>query len=225
MKEKYKLFLSVIRALDKAGALDQIILIGSWSQFLYRDYFQNSPHIPAIRTLDVDFLVPQPSKAGKDIDISKILEKCGFEINSSYPEGYSKFSNPELEIEFLTPELGKDNGSHCNIKNLHVQAQKMRYLDILQEHVLKVTYEHIEVKVPEPSAFVIQKILGTEYRKNSGKKQKDLDAAKEIGEYLLEDPVQRKKLKTIFDSLPVKWGKRLRKIIQHKSQPLFEYLK
>ncbi len=75
MEEKSDLFIATLKALQEAGALNELILIGSWCLYFYRIYFENSPEIPVVRTLDIDFLVPNPSRIKKEINIPKILEK------------------------------------------------------------------------------------------------------------------------------------------------------
>ena len=107
MERKSNLFIAALSALHKAGALKDIILIGSWCHYFYRLHFDNPPEIPAVRTLDIDFLVPNPLKAGKDINIPEILETLDFTPVHSYLSGYTKYVHPELELEFLTPDLGR----------------------------------------------------------------------------------------------------------------------
>ena len=68
MEERYKLLLTVLRELSNAEVLDDLILAGSWCQFYYRILFDEAPEIPLIRTTDIDFLVPNPSKIKKSVD-------------------------------------------------------------------------------------------------------------------------------------------------------------
>ncbi|OGS45729.1 MAG: hypothetical protein A2539_07795 [Elusimicrobia bacterium RIFOXYD2_FULL_34_15] len=122
MKTKENIFLSIMTSLQKEGALAEIILIGSWCQYFYRIYFNNTPEISAIRTVDIDFLIPRPHNSKKDINVPDILNAYKFVSETNYISGYNKFVNPELEIEFLTPELGKGSDKPYLVKNLHVTA-------------------------------------------------------------------------------------------------------
>ncbi len=61
-KNQYELCIKVLKKLDKAGVLQDIILIGSWCIPFYKDYFGSVKYPTAIKTRDVDFLVPTPSK-------------------------------------------------------------------------------------------------------------------------------------------------------------------
>jgi len=62
MEKIYGLCLKVLKRLQKSGVLSQIIIIGSWCQYFYKDYFVNVEYTSSIRTRDIDFLVPVPPK-------------------------------------------------------------------------------------------------------------------------------------------------------------------
>lgn len=225
MKAKSNLFFSTLRALQKAGVLNEIILVWSWCYYFYRIYFDNSPEIPAVRTLDIDFLIPNPFKVNKEIDIPKILKTLDFRPVQNYPSGYTKYVHPELELEFLTPELGRGKGDKpYEISKLHLNAQGLRYLNLLQSQTIKIEFKDIKVILPEPAAYVLHKFIVFERRKKEEKMIRDLKAAKEIGEFLLKKTSQRKKIKKIFKSLPTKWQKKIVKNIEDKSPSVFDFL-
>ncbi len=62
MTKQNNLFLATLDALHKSGAFEYIILIGSWCHYFYRVYFNNASEIPVVRTMDIDFLIPNPAK-------------------------------------------------------------------------------------------------------------------------------------------------------------------
>ena len=107
MTKQNNLFLATLDALHKSGVFEYIILIGSWCHYFYRVYFNNAPEIPVVRTMDIDFLIPNPAKIHKDINIPEILRTLDFTPTHSYTSEYTKYVHPELELEFLTPELGR----------------------------------------------------------------------------------------------------------------------
>ncbi len=72
MERKSNLFYSILYSLHDVGVLEDIILIGSWCHYFYRIYFSNTPEIPLLRTMDIDFLIPNPIKIRKDINIPEI---------------------------------------------------------------------------------------------------------------------------------------------------------
>ena len=85
-------------------------------------------------------------------------------------------------------------------------------------------YENITVIVPEPSAYVLHKFIIQERRVSKEKQKRDLSSAKEIGEFLLQNRSQQKKLKEIFNSLPVKWKELLLRVLKINSKLLYDFL-
>jgi len=225
MQRKSNLFLNTLNKLDKAGVLEDIILIGSWCHYFYRVYFSNAQEIPLLRTLDIDFLIPNPPKIHKDINIPEILETLGFISSHDYLTEYTKYVHPELEIEFLIAELGKGKGNKpYEIPKLHINAQGLRFLNLLQLYTIKIKYKNINVIVPEPAAYVLHKFIIYERRLNKEKQKRDLLSAKEIGEFLIQNKTQQKKIIGIFYSLPVKWQKVILKNVKDNSKLIYDFL-
>jgi len=225
VKRKSSLFLKILNSLHNEGVLKDIILIGSWCHYFYKDYFSNAPEIPLLRTLDVDFLIPNPPRIKKEVNIPDILESFDFIPLHSRITGYTKYVHPELELEFLIADLGKGKGNKpYQIPKLHINAQGLRFLNLLQSHTIKVKYGDITVIVPEPAAYVLHKFIIYERRQNKEKQLRDLLSAKEIGEFLLTNKIQRKKILDIFNSLPKKWQKTILKNIKDNSELLFKFL-
>ncbi|MBA3051738.1 MAG: GSU2403 family nucleotidyltransferase fold protein [Candidatus Omnitrophota bacterium] len=225
MERKNDLFLATLIALHEKGVLRDIILVGSWCQHFYKGYFNNAPEIPVVRTLDIDFLVPNPPGIKKDVNIPDILDGLGFMPSHNYMTGYTKYVHPELELEFLTPDLGRGKGMlPYEIDKLHISAQGLRFLNLLQADTMKIKYKHITVRLPEPAAYVLHKFIIQERRLNKEKQKRDLLAAKGIGEFLLRDASQRKKISKIFNSQPKKWQSKIMKNLKAHSAPLFNFL-
>ena len=81
MKEKdapAELCLEVLRRLDKAGVLRQIILVGSWCVYFYPDFFKGGAGFSALRTRDMDFLIKTPPKITGNVDLADLLKDLGF---------------------------------------------------------------------------------------------------------------------------------------------------
>ena len=74
MRQTDSLFYQVLATLQEHKVLGEFILVGSWCQYFYQEYFGHSPHIPMIRTLDLDLMIPNPPKIQDDIDVPKLLE-------------------------------------------------------------------------------------------------------------------------------------------------------
>ncbi len=214
METNKNLFDRVLIELDKAGVLTEIMLIGSWVLLVYREYFHNTPDIPLLRTTDLDFLVPNPPKIKNTCDVSKILDKLGFEMVMSVMGEFSKFIHPELEVEFIIPEFGKGRNTGYSISALGISAQPLRYMNIFFDFKLIIQYNNMSLCVPEPAAFVLMKFLISKKRKDKTKIQKDISTATQLSDYLLKIPEQIKLFQDVYKSMPKGWKKNLKQILQ-----------
>jgi len=225
MEENYKLLSAVLQKLQDSGALENLILTGSWCQYYYRIMFNASLEIPLIRTTDIDFLVPNPPKITKSVDITKILNELGFDNDFDYHTGLLKYVHPDLEIQFITPALGRGKSRPYEIKKYNINAEGLRYLTILQDFKFQMKHKNITLWLPEPGAFFLQKLLTSQKRKNESKKTRDLSTAKIIGELCLHTKEHNFKMKQIFNGLPLKWQKTILNILKDLSFDLYDYLK
>jgi len=155
MEEKYKLLSAVLKELQEKGVLDGLVIAGSWCQYYYRILFDNAPEIPLIRTTDIDFLVPNPAKFKNKVDVSDLLNTLGFDSDFDYSTGLVKYVHPDLEIQFLTPALGRVKDSSYEIKQLNINAEGLTYMKMLQDYRFSMTYQDITVWLPEPEAFCV----------------------------------------------------------------------
>ena len=224
MEKERDLFFAVLFSLDKAEVFRDIILIGGWCPLVYKEYFDNPVEISAQRTADLDILVPNPPRIHKEIDVSLILNKLGFDRQVSPLDGYEKYVHPDLDVEFLTPERGRGREKPYTIDKLHVNAQGLRYLDLIQSHVMEISFRRILLNVPEPAAYVLHKFIVSGRRNKTFKREKDIETARQIGEYLLEHENQRKKMREIYLGMPEKWKKDLMKIVRGASEKIYAFL-
>ena len=128
MENQESLFIDVLTAFEQAGILHNVILIGGWCLVLYQVYFQNPPEIPRLRTADIDFLIPNPTNIRQEVNVSGLLQQLGFEMLTDYVSGYSKYSHPSLDVEFLIPELGRGRNAPYPIKQFHINAHDVNSL-------------------------------------------------------------------------------------------------
>ena len=89
---------------------------------------------------------------------------------------------------------------------------------------MMVRYQEYEIRVPEPEAFVLLKLLVIPRRKNPGKIEKDAYAARSLGGYLLEKDDRRTRLKDIFSDLPNGWKKKIRSAAKVHFPNLLDYV-
>ena len=87
-----------------------------------------------------------------------------------------------------------------------------------------MTHKGLTLWLPEPEAYTLHKILISIKRKDSAKKEKDLMAAKSIGELCLDDETRRQRLKTIYADLPKKWQRTISSVLKLVSPVIFSFL-
>src|SRR3989338_8721091 len=172
-KEQFEILITVLRRFQSAGILDQLLLIGSWCLEFYRHHFKETDQLPAFRTLDVDFLIPNVKKLTKGADIPDILKREGFVPTYNRANGIVKYDHPRLRVEFLVPELGRGYTQPLEIKKLQIKAQGLRYLNLLVDYPRLISYEGIQVCVPEPAVFAIHKLIISARRINQATQQTD----------------------------------------------------
>ena len=76
--KQYDVCVNVLRRLNESGVLEHVVLIGSWCLVLYREYFHDAGLLPAVRTRDMDFLVPSATRPKTRMDVPELLKDLGF---------------------------------------------------------------------------------------------------------------------------------------------------
>ena len=156
---QYEVCLGVLRRLSDAGVLDHLVLIGSWCLVLYREYFHDAGAFPAVRTRDMDFLVPSLTKPRSKIDIPALLKDQGFIAGLRGHAGVMLLEHPELLIEFLVAERGRGGKDVQEVPRLGVNAQPLRFLDIAMMNTVQLHFGDVLVTAPHPAAFALHKLL------------------------------------------------------------------
>ncbi len=224
-ENKYFFFKEIIALLEKNGVLPCFILVGGWCLYIYREIYKDEPRIPLLRTADIDFLIPRSLPIKNKIDVHSILQEAGFDLRFSNISGHIKYVHPWLEVEFLTPELGRGSKKPFQFRMLNLNAQQLRYLTLLQNHTITVLYSNCRITVPEPAAYVLHKFLLSAKRQNIEKREKDLYTAMELGEFLLGQEKQKLRIRQIFDSLPRRWKSTILSITKKEAILIAELLK
>lgn len=207
-KEKYSLFKQVLQRLNDKGVLNELMIAGSWNIFLYDKYFgSDAAKIPPIRTLDVDFLVPRPSRMAHKVNVPELLKDLGYIVQFKGSEGFIKLLHPDLIVEFIVPEKGKGvDDKPVSIPDLGVNASALRFMDILYENILTVNYEGIKVNIAHPAALAFHYLMIYPRRKNRGKAEKNLDHAVAILRLMVEKGKEKDVLK-VYGKLHRNWKK------------------
>ncbi len=198
MEDKIKLFQETLQVLHDKGILPHLILIGSWAEYIYETVLYDG-YISYLKTQDMDFLVPNIARPTEKINLSEILADCGFIYDEERFSGVAKFyKNGLLELEFLATVKGSGEKTVYEIPSLGIKAEGLRYLDLLSEFSVTVNARGIPVRVPLPQAYLLHKLLINDQRKGF-KKEKDLQAVRNLLLYLKDYPEQLKVLQEIYE--------------------------
>lgn len=224
MSAQRNLVLSILKSFHEEGILEEMVLIGSWTHLIYAHHFHNPPEIPAARTLDIDFLVPKPSRIKKEVDVSAVLARLDFKVQINFSDGLEKHAHPDLLLEFLVPKQGKGQEGPYKIAKFNTNAVGLRMLDMLADHVLVVPYQGLLVKVPVPAAYALHKFLLQTRRKNPDKKIKDREAAVGIVTFLLKNEEGRQSLKKVYNAIHSSWRKEILDIVVKAAPELHRFL-
>lgn len=207
-KKQYDLCLAVLRRLHDAGVLDGMIMIGSWCIPFYEGYFAEVKYRKAIRTRDVDFLIPSPNVFKKVVNLPELLKDLGFVIGYNGSRGYIKLEHPELMVEFLVPERGKGTNRPIQVPRLGINAVSLRFLHFLSDNTIKVKVDNFYLTLPHPANFALHKLIIFQRRLKDEKASKDREAAVDILEALINKR-EVPEVKRILRDLPVKWQKKI----------------
>jgi len=203
-KSQYELCIEVLRRLDRAGILKHVVLVGSWCTLLYKDYFASGTYRPALRTRDIDLLIPKPWAVKSKSDVSELLRDLGFVVGFSGAQGYIRLEHPQLIVEFLVPERGRPYNKPYPLPSLGVNAQALRFLDFLAEDAITSKLEEVTITLPHPVRFALHKLLVLNRRPTPAKQAKDREAAISILTKLRNEGRQNS-VQSVFRALPRRW--------------------
>ena len=194
MKLQQKEFLRFIKLLSDNNVLKDVIVVGSWAEFVYAEAGILPGFEANIRTLDIDFLLRNMRRPVPPKSIPSLAKEAGYIVQNDILDGTTKILDKEgLEIEFLINSIGAGTESTLST-NLGVTAQALRHLDIILKNTFAVDYIGFDISVPIPEAYVIHKMAINSSRK--GKQEKDRLAIINLFPHLSEE-----RFKTIYQSL------------------------
>jgi len=199
MFEFEKEFHAILKSFHEIGALEHLILIGSWVLLVYAE---NHP-IPrfSFTTSDVDFTIIRPHDPAKKSEpsIHQRLTEIGYIPHSGPITRSEKYipalesSKNKLSIEFLC-EPGRIIKDPYRIKGFNIVTTPLKYQRILHENSKIFVYKDISVTVPKPAFWATHKIAMSQLRSGRQAKLKmikDLDGASIIVNFLGKKEVIR----------------------------------
>jgi hypothetical protein len=221
--ERSDIFLALLGVFAELGLLSDLILVGSWTHLFFREYLGDPQAVPPIKTTDVDFLVTHPKKERKKVDIPEAIKKLGFLEHYDFVNNTAKYVHDELDLEFLADRIGKGEVNVYDVKPLGIRAHTIRYLSMLQSHVIEVPYRSYTVRVPEPAAYALHKLL-INHQRSEKKKTKDMDTVRALSEALLKREHERQRLTQVLAGLPDKWKRKILEAARKETPELHRFL-
>jgi len=180
MEEQQKAFWDVIEVFNTVGLLPHVMIIGSWAEFLYQEFYY--PNFKAnILTRDVDVFYHNLRRPqGQEMQLVKSMAEKGFIYAEDRLTGVGKFFNEGLlEIEFLTRALGKGNSINL-IESLNLKSEGLRALDILNAHKMQLEANGYLIFTPKPEAYILHKLIINDTRSTDSKKEKDIQSIQRL---------------------------------------------
>ena len=208
-KQKYDLCIEVLRRMQKEGLLDKTLLVGSWCLLFYKDYFNGCSLLPIIRTRDLEFLFPVPFVFNHSVDMYELLRDLGFVLDYKGEQGYIIFQHPHLILEFLVPARGRESSQPFKIDQLGINAQALRFMDMLARSPIQMPFNDVTVRLPHPVDFALHKLLIAGRRKDSAKAYKDRAQAVALL-FALDDAGEIETVHSVFEKLPNPWKQTIR---------------
>lgn len=182
--------------------LDTVVLVGGFAVRLYERHPRAAPTtVRVLRTFDADLAVPSGGIPVTGESLGALAEAAGFKLDflgdhippvmKFVPKGTvgRPVGVDQYTVEFLTPMTGAPIGRNKRAVvtsdiQAGVTAQRLRYLDLLLEHPWRVSLAELpgipeeartmDVRLPHPGFFIVQKILISEDRNRLDRRPKDM---------------------------------------------------
>jgi len=199
-RKQANLLFKILRLLEKEGVLKHLIIAGSWCLYFYKYYYNKKQPIVSLRTRDVDFLLPDPKSITKEVNLPELLKDLGFVIDYRGEQGYIRLVHPSIFIKFLVPEKGKGFDKAFPLPKLGLNAQALRFIDILYIKTITVKIKDVKVRLPNPACFLLHKIIIFKRRTEKDKRSKDIEQIERMLDFLKNEN-KLSSLKIIYTAL------------------------
>lgn len=199
----------ILSALDKDNILKDTILIGSWSLLFYDRIFLDFE--PEVRTTDLDFYVPNAKAIVSNGGLTDTLKELNYEMIMDSLTSKTTFASVDgFELEFLT-KLNREGLACVKLGNTGIYAESLSYVEIFTGNYIDIEYDGLNVKVASPASYILQKLLINDKRPLV-KREKDIQSIKKVLFYVKASSKSFEELKTLYESLPKTWKRKIDKI-------------
>jgi hypothetical protein len=213
-----QLFWEVISTLFETDVLPYVMIVGSWAEFVYAESLGQNLR-PGFRTMDMDIMFPNIRVPAKKIDLTGALENLGFVYDEDLITGISKFFQPDgFQIDFLARSIGRGTRS-IKVPSTNIKATTLRSMNILAAYPLTLEAKSFFITVPEPCAYIIQKLMINSDR-GPIKQQKDLDSIEYLARNLEKYGYAPTRLRDIFNTLSIRKKKA---VLEAASNTTFDF--
>lgn len=203
MNKQQETLWEAIEVFSQLGVLNYIIVIGSWAEYIYEEsHYFDDPFVAYVRTTDMDILVKNINKPSWKVDMIKAFEEKDFKSETDI-EGTTKFFKDNLEIEFLTKELGAGQVEPYKLEPFGIKAEGLRFMEYLIDYAVTIDMHGHSVLVPSPAAYTIHKII-INSRRATAKQAKDIIAVQNMITFIQRSEKDLKEIREIYNRLPVK---------------------
>jgi hypothetical protein len=208
---------------------DQLVFVGGWAHRLYRLHPKASvPSYQPLTTLDADVAFAEREQLQGNIQERLIAAGFKEELTGQHQPPVSRYTLGEegsgFYAEFLTPLIGrsttKSGKQLATVAKAGVTAQQLRYLELLFRSPWLVTLTDewsaapLQLRIPNPVSFIVQKLLIHDDRA-PGKKAQDLLYIRDTLELFAPEldtlaVIWREEVQVAMDE---KWVQRMRQTI------------
>jgi hypothetical protein len=101
-------------------------------------------------------------------------------------------------------EKGKEDDKPYPLPQLGINAQALRYLNILSENTISIDVDGIRIMLPHPAAYTLHKFIIFKRRRDRNKHDRDLEGAIRVYHELIKNNGLTA-IKQTFNSLHKKW--------------------
>ncbi|MDM8558668.1 GSU2403 family nucleotidyltransferase fold protein [Candidatus Parabeggiatoa sp. HSG14] len=211
------------------------VLVGSHAFKLYSNMLGVRWQSEAARTFDIDVAKDYRFTVAiknQKVDLKTALLESGMgmleipALNRKNPSTSFSIRGKQLNVDILTPMIGRTSENPIELKALKTYATPLRFLDFLLEDVqsaIVVAKAGILVNIPTPARYALHKLVISQRRPSAmhTKARKDILQAEQILSILIEDrPGDILLALEAVQSQPEKFRKQLRKGIEKLNSDL-----
>lgn len=155
-------FNEFLNVLKEAKCFDNVLIIGSWAEYLYEQTNYLQDFHPPMGTKDLDLFIRNIRMPEQEKSIAECAHAHGFLSRVDYDSQINMFvGNDEFEVEFLVGANWKeiDESRWQPMSELGIRATAKPDMWPMNDFFTTVRYNGINVHIPEPEAYFTHKIL------------------------------------------------------------------